>query len=80
MMFGKDGRQGRQPIEHDKAFSVSSDLNVKIWPGSQTVYTHRVNESPETVDPSRRNKLLSNAPLLTLCTGIRRDKAKWKSK
>ncbi len=29
-MFGKDGRQGRQPIEHDKALSVSSNLNVKI--------------------------------------------------
>lgn len=79
-MFGKDGRQGRQPIEHDKALSVSSNLNVKIQSGSQTVGTHRVNESPETVDSMRRNKLLSNALLLTPCTGIRRDTAKWKSK
>ena len=80
MMFGKDGRQGRQPIKHDKALPVSNDLNVKIQSGRRKVGTHRVTESPETVESSRRNKLLSNAPFPAAWTGKRRETARWKSK
>jgi hypothetical protein len=79
-MFGEDGRQWRQPIEHYEALPVSRNRNIKPSLSFPVTGPHRVSESPETVDSRRCNNSTSNALFLVPRSGTRRKIVRWKTK